>query len=36
MPRTKEFDTTKALDRAMHAFWRKGYHATSMDDLVAA
>jgi len=36
MPRTKEFDTTQALDRAMHAFWRNGYHATSMDDLVAS
>lgn len=36
MPRSKEFDPTRALDQAMHLFWRQGYHATSMDDLVAA
>lgn len=36
MPRTKEFDPAIALDRAMHLFWRKGYHDTSLDDLVAA
>jgi TetR/AcrR family transcriptional repressor of nem operon len=36
MPRSKEFDPTRALDQAMHLFWHKGYHATSMDDLVLA
>jgi TetR/AcrR family transcriptional regulator, transcriptional repressor for nem operon len=36
MPRSKEFDPTRALDQAMQLFWRQGYHATSMDDLVAA
>lgn len=36
MPRNKEFDPTRALDQAMHLFWRQGYYATSMDDLVAA
>src|SRR5690349_12300217 len=36
MPRNKEFEPTRALDQAMHLFWRQGYYATSMDDLVAA
>jgi TetR/AcrR family transcriptional regulator, transcriptional repressor for nem operon len=36
MPRTKEFDPSRALERAMQVFWQQGYHATSMDDLVAA
>jgi len=35
MPRPKEFDREDALDRAMGAFWSKGYAATSVEDLVA-
>ncbi len=35
MPRQKEFDRDGALDRAMGAFWTKGYAATSIEDLVA-
>ncbi|MCE3007102.1 MAG: TetR/AcrR family transcriptional regulator [Bacteroidetes bacterium] len=34
MARTKEFDKEQVLDRAMHLFWQKGYHATSVQDLV--
>jgi len=34
MARTREFDPDQALDQAMALFWRKGYGATSMDDLV--
>lgn len=34
MARTKEFDREVALDRAMHLFWRKGYEAASLQDLV--
>lgn len=33
MARPKEFDRTKALDKAMHLFWQQGYEKTSMDDL---
>ncbi len=36
MPRPKEFDPEQALDKAMHLFWRKGYKATSVQDLVDA
>jgi TetR/AcrR family transcriptional repressor of nem operon len=36
MPRAKAFDHDQALDRAMRLFWRKGYDATSIDDLVRA
>jgi TetR/AcrR family transcriptional repressor of nem operon len=34
VPRTKEFETGDALDAAMHLFWRKGYAATSLRDLL--
>ena len=34
--RRREFDGEVALDRAMAAFWAKGYDATSIDDLVAS
>jgi len=33
MARPKEFDRTKALDKAMNLFWQQGYEATSMQDL---
>jgi TetR/AcrR family transcriptional repressor of nem operon len=36
MARTKEFDPDVAVDAAMHAFWARGYEATSVADLVDA
>lgn len=36
MARPREFDIDKAYDKAMEAFWSKGYTATSMADLVKA
>ncbi len=36
MARHKEFDRELVLDGAMGVFWRKGYEATSVEDLVAA
>lgn len=36
MARPKGFDTAAALERAMELFWRQGYAATSMEQLVAA
>lgn len=36
MARPREFDTNAALERAMQAFWAKGFKATSLDDLCAA
>ena len=35
MPRAKEFDPDETLDKAMRLFWAKGYHDTSIRDLVA-
>ena len=34
MARPTQFDRTEVLDKAMLAFWRQGYSATSMVDLV--
>lgn len=34
MPPEKSFDTSEVVDRAMHAFWARGYEATSVQDLV--
>src|SRR5689334_4654560 len=36
MPRLKEFDPDQALERAMRAFWARGYEGTSIQDLLAA
>ncbi|WP_214317237.1 TetR/AcrR family transcriptional regulator [Nonomuraea sediminis] len=36
MARTREFDTEAAVEAAMGVFWRKGYAATSIHDLVEA
>ena len=33
MARRKEFDPDKALEKAMHLFWLRGYEGTSMLDL---
>lgn len=34
MPWEKQFNREEVLDRAMQAFWSRGYEATSMQDLV--
>lgn len=34
MPWEKQFDVDAALEKAMQAFWSRGYSATSMQDLV--
>lgn len=34
--RPRRFDERVALDDAMHAFWARGYHGTSYDDLERA
>ncbi len=36
MGRTKEFDEDRVLERATELFWRQGYKATSVRDLVVA
>ncbi len=36
MPWEKKYSDTDMLERAMHAFWARGYEATSMRDLVEA
>ncbi|MBV9940495.1 MAG: TetR/AcrR family transcriptional regulator [Solirubrobacterales bacterium] len=34
MARPRKFDPEEVLDQSMHAFWERGYHETSVDDLV--
>ncbi|MEM9918528.1 MAG: TetR/AcrR family transcriptional regulator [Bacteroidota bacterium] len=34
MPRSKNFDRQEVLQKAVELFWQKGFHATSMQDLV--
>jgi TetR/AcrR family transcriptional repressor of nem operon len=34
--RPREFDPDQVLNSAMHAFWAKGYEATSLSDLMSA
>jgi TetR/AcrR family transcriptional repressor of nem operon len=34
MPRVKKFNEEETLQKAMCLFWRNGFHATSMQDLV--
>jgi TetR/AcrR family transcriptional repressor of nem operon len=34
MPRTKQFCEEEVLKKAMELFWEKGFHTTSMQDLV--
>lgn len=34
MPWVKQFDEAEALEKAMQAFWARGYEATSIQDLV--
>lgn len=35
MPRVKLFDENEVLNKAMHLFWKQGYSATSVQDLVS-
>ena len=35
MPRVKLFDKNEVLNKAMELFWKNGYHATSIQDLVS-
>ncbi len=34
MPRVKLFDENEVLEKAMNLFWKKGFYATSVQDLV--
>ncbi len=34
MPRVKQFSEEDVLEKAMELFWHKGFHATSMQDLI--
>lgn len=34
MPRTKQYNKDDVIERAMDLFWKQGFHATSMQDLV--
>ncbi|MCB9267700.1 MAG: TetR/AcrR family transcriptional regulator [Lewinellaceae bacterium] len=34
MPRTKQFNEEEVLRKAMELFWKQGYHATSIQNLV--
>jgi TetR/AcrR family transcriptional repressor of nem operon len=36
MPKTKQFDREEILTKAMEVFWRQGYEATSVQDLILA
>jgi TetR/AcrR family transcriptional repressor of nem operon len=36
MARTRTFDEADTLDRAMRAFWERGYKGTSLDQLLSA
>ncbi|MFB9686049.1 TetR/AcrR family transcriptional regulator [Amycolatopsis plumensis] len=36
MSRVREFDTDEVVQKAMEVFWRKGYEATSIQDLAEA
>jgi TetR/AcrR family transcriptional repressor of nem operon len=36
MARPRQFDPEEVLDRSMREFWERGYHVTSVDDLVEA
>lgn len=36
MARCVEFNETEIIEKAMNVFWEKGYHGTSMQDLVDA
>src|SRR4051794_5152286 len=36
MSRTREFDETAVMDKALEIFWRQGYEGTSLNDLLDA
>ena len=35
MARSKQFNTEEVLEKAIRLFWKQGFHATSMEDLVS-